>query len=116
MSILSALFRPWKPQTVTRLFVVVGDPSLSPFQKYKEPRYDTDPRQYGLQLLDQPVSNEQFDREYRHKLRAFRNREDAIWCGRHCNLANVMCPVYDRAGDEWIYNKEETSRVADAIR
>jgi hypothetical protein len=90
-------------------------PSLSPFGKYKEASYDTDPRRYGLQLLDQPVSDKQFDKEYRHKLQAFTNREDAISCACHCNLDSVMCPVYDRVGNEWIYNKEETRRLAEAI-
>ena len=102
-------------QLVTRLFVVIGDPSGDPYATYKEPRYDTDPRRYGLQLLTQPVSDEEFDREYRQKLRAFPNREDAILCACHCNLDNLMCPVYDRVGDEWILNQDETSRVLDEI-
>jgi hypothetical protein len=114
MSILRTIFRR-RVKAARRLFVVVGDPSRNPSHHYKEPRYDTDPRCYDLQLLDQPVSDEEFDREHRHKLRVFLNREDAISCARHCNLDSVMCPVYDRVGDEWIYNTKETSRVAEDI-
>lgn len=107
-----ALFRNPAPQSVRRLYVVVG----APCEEYEEPHYDTDPRPYGLQVLDEPVSEERWQREYRQKIRAFPNRDDAISCGRHCSVDTVMCPVYDRVGDEWVYNQEETSQIADQIR
>jgi hypothetical protein len=115
MGIFSTFFKPKPPLMPSRLYCIIGDPYNNPFRKYKEPRYETDPRHYGLDLLQQPVSDEEFDRKYRHSLHAFPNRDDALSCMCHCNIDSVMCPVYDRVGDEWVYNKEETSRLADAV-
>jgi len=94
-----------------RLYVVVGDPH----QPFAEPPYPTDPRHYGLPLFKRPLSDEEFDRDYRAKVKAFLDRDDAIGFAYHCNLVSVQCPVYDRVGDEWVYNADETGRVADDI-
>ncbi len=111
MSFLSAIFGKRKQGVPDRLYVITGDP----YRPFEEPNYPTDPRHYGLQALATPVSDEQFDREYRHKLKAFTDRDDAIAFAYHCNLDGVICPVYDRVGDAWVYNSEETGKVADDI-
>lgn len=95
----------------TRLYVVIGDP----FQPYTEPPYSTDPRPHGLPLFKRPLSDEDFDRDYREKVRAFLDRDHAIDFAYHCNLVSVQCPVYDRVGGEWVYNGDETERVAEDI-
>src|SRR5215510_7819513 len=87
MSFLASLFG-WNPG---RVYVVAGEP-LKPF---REPRYITDPRHYGLPLFKEPVSDEEFERKYRHKLKAFIKRDDAITFVYLCNLDGVACPVYD---------------------
>lgn len=94
-----------------RLFVVIGDP----FKQFLEPPYTTDPRRYQLPLFKTEVSDEQFEREYRHKIKAFVQRDDAIKFALHCNLAGVTCPVYDRVGNGWEYNADETGRISEDI-
>jgi hypothetical protein len=94
--------------TPKRLYVVMGDP----WDSFKEPPYNTDPRSYKITLFKELVSDEQFERDYRHKVKAFIRREDAITFAYHCNLVNVMCPVYDRVDGQWVYNKDETGKVA----
>jgi hypothetical protein len=108
MIFLSSLFRGKKP---ARIYVVTGEPH----KPFTEPCYITDPRHYGLLLFKKPVSDEEFEREYRHKIKAFIKRDDAITFAYHCNLDGVMCPVYDRVDDTWVYNPEETAKVADDI-
>jgi hypothetical protein len=108
MSFLKSLFGGRKP---TRIYVVTGEP-LKPFT---EPRYITDPRHYGLPLFKRPVSDDEFERKYRHGIKAFIKRYDAITFAYHCNLDSVACPVYDRVGDKWVYNPDETGKVADQI-
>ncbi len=95
----------------SRLYAVMGDPHGT----FAEPPYITDPRHYGLPLFKRPVSDDEFEREYRHRVKAFIKRQDAIAFAYHCNLDSVMCPVYDRVEDKWIYNDEETGNVADDI-
>jgi hypothetical protein len=111
MGLFSLLFGGQKRTAPGRLYVVIGDPH----KPFSEPRYLTDPRHYGLQLFEKPVSDEEFARAYRHKVKAFIKRDDAITFAYHCNLANVMCPVYDKVDGKWICNTEETGKVADAI-
>jgi hypothetical protein len=94
-----------------RLYVIVG----APLREYCPPTYPTDPRGYGLDLFTEPISVADFEREYKHKTRAFLERDDAIMFAYHCNLVGVICPVYDRVGNEWVYNSEETGRVAEDI-
>lgn len=108
MSFLKSLFGARK---FSRIYVVTGEPH----QPFTEPSYITDPRHYGLPLFKEPVSDEEFEREYRHKIKAFIKRDDAITFAYHCNLAGVMCPVYDRVDEKWVYNPEETGKVADDI-
>src|SRR5262245_37514818 len=98
-------------QLPQRLYVILGDPH----QEHHPPSYSTDPRHYDLDLFTRPVSEEEFERDYKHKFKAFLDREDAITFAYHCNLASLMCPVYDLVGDEWVYNPEETGAVADDI-
>ena len=59
-----------------------------------------------------PLSDEEFDRKYRSYTKAFIDRDHAIDFAYHCNLMAVQCPVYDRVGDECVYNHDETGRVA----
>ena len=108
-----------KPQ---RLFVIIGDPLWTldtdlggPESDYNAPSYSTDPRDYDLDLLDEPVSDDVFERDYKQKIRAFIVREDAIDFANHCNLAGVWNPVFDRVGDEWVQNSDETDKIADNI-
>lgn len=91
-----------------RLFVVWGDP----LRDYQEPDYDTDPRQYDLELFKDPVSDDEFEFRSRRKVKAFLDPEDAIEFAYHCNLDGVMCPVYDDVDGEWVYNEEATGRLA----
>ena len=107
MSFLKSLFSR-KP---SRIYVVTGEP-LKPFT---EPRYITDPRHYGLPLFKRPVSDEEFERKYRQRVKAFIKRYDAITFACLCNLDGVACPVYDRVGDKWVYNPDETGKLADEI-
>jgi hypothetical protein len=94
-----------------RLYVIVGEPS----REHEAPSYSTNPADYGLDVFDKPVTEAEFEREYKHKVKAFLDRDDAISFAYHCNLVGVLCPVYDRVGDEWVYNSEETGKVADDI-
>jgi hypothetical protein len=95
----------------TRLFVIIGEPH----EPFTEPPYPTDPRHYGLPLFKRPVTNEEFESHYRDRVKAFLDRDHAITFAYHCNLVGVRCPVYEWNGDEWVYNKEETGRVAEDI-
>lgn len=108
MNFLKSLFGGQKP---ARIYVVTGEP-LKPFT---EPHYITDPRHYGLPLFKRPVSGEEFERKYRPRVKAFIKRDDAITFAYHCNLDGVTCPVYDRVDDKWVYNPNETRKVADDI-
>jgi hypothetical protein len=93
------------------MYVIVGEPC----REFIETPYSTDPRSYGLPLFKRPISDEEFERDYRTKVKAFLNREHAIEFAYNCNLVGVQCPVYDRIGDEWEYNSDEAGRVADDI-
>lgn len=92
------------------MFVIIGDP----YRAYAEPKYCTDPREYSLPVFKHELTEEEFS-EYRGKIKAFVNRDDAIGFAYHCNLDSVQCLVYDREGDEWIYNSEETRNIAEEI-
>jgi len=94
-----------------RLYVIIGEPH----REHQPPAYPTDPRLYDLDLFTKPVSDAEFEREYKHKVKAFLERDDAINFAYHCNLVGVLCPVYDRVGEEWVYNSEETGKVAEDI-
>lgn len=98
-----------------RLYVIIGRPLTyrRPLGEYVEPSYATDPRHYGLMLFDRQISDEEFNRNHRWKVKAFIDEDDAFTFGCRLNLEGLQCPVYDRVGDEWIYNAEETSRIAD---
>lgn len=98
-----------------RLYVIIGRPLTyrRPPGEYVEPSYATDPRHYGLMLFDRQISDEEFNRNHRWKVKAFIDEDDAFTFGCRLNLEGLQCPVYDRVGDEWIYNAEETSRIAD---
>ena len=105
-----------------RLFVIIGDPLWTldtdlggPESDYDAPSYSTDPRDYNLDLLDEPVSDDVFERDYKQKLRAFLVRDDAITFAYHCNLVSVWCPVFDLVNGEWLQNSDETGKVADDI-
>lgn len=80
---------------------------------YEEPSYSTDPRSYGLPLFRRQLSDEEYERDWRDKVRAFINRDDAITFGCRLNLVTLQCPVYDLVGKEWVYNADETSSMAD---
>ena len=80
---------------------------------YKEPSYSTDLRAYGMRMKA-GVTDEEYEKA-KANLKAFINRDDAIAFAYHCNLDSVMCPVYDKVGDDWKYNEAETSRMADDI-
>jgi hypothetical protein len=92
-----------------RVYVVTG----KPHQPYNEPSYSTDPRTYGV-FLKPEMPDEEYAK-VRDSVKAFVNRDDAIDFAYHCNLVGVMCPVFDRVDDRWIYNELETSRIADDI-
>jgi hypothetical protein len=94
-----------------RLYIIMGDP----WDSFKEPPYSTDPRSYKISLFKEPVLDGQFERDYRHQVKAFIRREDAVKFAYHCNLASLLCPVYDSVDGEWVYNKEETGKVAEDI-
>lgn len=95
----------------SRLYVVIGDPR----EPWDEPPYATDPRHYGLPIFDRPVSDEEFDRAYRHRVRAFPDRGDAIRFAWSCGMVSVECRAYDRTGAGWAYNDEETAHLAEDI-
>jgi hypothetical protein len=84
-----------------------------PHRPYTEPAYSTDPRTYGV-FLKRDVTDEEYAK-VRDGVKAFVNRDDAIHFAYHCNLAGVMCPVFDKVGDVWKFNESETSRIADDI-
>ena len=88
-----------------------------PHKPFSEPDYITDPRHYGIPLpeTDVALSVEEFDRRYRQKIKAFLNRDDAIKFAYHCNLDTLTCPVYDSVEDQWVYNADETGRLAAEI-
>ena len=86
-----------------------------PIQDYSEPDYDTDPRQYGIELFKEPVSDADFDFRYRDSVKAFVDPEDAIDFAYHCNLDGVMCPVYSEHDGRWVYDADATDRLASRI-
>ena len=92
----------------TRIYLISG----KCIRPYKEPPYPTDPRAYGV--LKFGVTDEQYA-EAKSGLKAFVNRDDAMDFAYHCNLASVICPVFDREGGDWTFNEAETSRMADDI-
>jgi hypothetical protein len=94
-----------------RLYVVIGDPD----QPFDEPSYSTDPRHYSVPIFNNPVTNDEFEAKYRHRVKAFLLRDHAITFAYHCNLDSVQCPVYEWSGGKWVYNEEETVKVADDI-
>jgi hypothetical protein len=75
--------------------------------------YTTDLRVYGLPFFSRPLSNREFNRDWRDKVKAFIYRRDAVAFGLRCKREKgVGCCVYDRAGDRWTYNGNATGRLA----
>jgi hypothetical protein len=95
----------------TRLFVIIGDPT----EAVEEPGYPTDPRHYHLPLFREPVSDEEFDRAYRTRVKAFIEREHAIQFAWGCNMIGVRCPVYERVNGQWVYSESETEKMAEDL-
>lgn len=95
----------------TRLYVIIGNPR----EAFEEPLYMTDPRHYGLPLFKRPLSDEEFDRDYRAKVKAFIDRQDAIRFAFGCYMIGVRCPVYEWVGGEWICSIAETDKMADDL-
>jgi hypothetical protein len=92
----------------TRLYVIIG----SPREQFSEPPYPTDPRAYGLPLFKRPLSDEEFDRDYRAKVKAFIEPDHAVQFACCCRLITAVFLVYDRAGEAWVENEAEAARVA----
>jgi hypothetical protein len=94
-----------------RVYVIIGDPQ----HPFPEPPYPTDPRVYGVPVFKQPLSDEEFDRDCRAKVKAFIDREHAIIFAHYCNLVSVWCQVYDADGEGWVLNHDEAGRLAEDI-
>jgi hypothetical protein len=84
-------------------------------EKYSPPDYDTDPRKYDLPVFNEVLSDEQFESEYREKVRAFFNKKDALKFASYCNMVTVRCPVYIKNGKEWEYSSKLTGKMADYL-
>lgn len=116
---LLSIFRKYEPpkpfrwDECRRLYVVWGDPNTS--DDYKEPNYITDPRNYDVELFEKPVTDEEFDQKYRHKVRAFLQPEDAIDFAYHCNLDGIFTSVYDLIDGKWVYNEDASERLTGQI-
>jgi hypothetical protein len=91
-----------------RVYVIIG--SLR--EPYTEPSYSTDPRPYGLPLIKAPVPDDEFEREYRDRVKAFNNPDDAMQFASCCHLMSAMFLVFDRVGEAWMENDAEATRVA----
>jgi hypothetical protein len=94
-----------------RVYVIMGDS----FRATPDPPYVTDPRHYGLPIFKEPVSDRQYDRYYRERIKAFLDREDAVKFAYSCNLMTVRCPVFDRASAGWVLNEGETGALAEDL-
>ena len=66
-------------------------------------------------VWDGSVTDEEFDRLYRHKVKAFLEPEHAIDFAYHCNLVSVLCQVFDLIDGNWCYNEDATSRLYSQI-
>src|SRR5262249_51048898 len=95
----------------TRLYVILGNPQ----EPCDDPSYPTDPRHYALPIFRRPVTDAEFERDYRHRVKAFTDRDHAIRFAWSCNMVNVQCPVYDLVGCEWVQNDVETLRLAEEL-
>ena len=91
-----------------RLYVMMGEPS----RPGAEPEYPTDPRHYGLDLFTKPITDDEFDTNYKHRVKAFAKLDDAIDFAYRCAL-NGTGAVFDRVQDEWVYNEEATWEAFD---
>ena len=91
------------------LYVVVGEP----LREGETPPYSTDPRTYGLNLFDHPVSDEEFEREHRHRVHAYQVVDDAVDAMYRCGLEppGSFLNVYVRRDGEWVYDENETHKV-----
>lgn len=92
----------------TRLYVIIGNPRES----FAEPPYPTDPRHYGVPVFRRPLTDEEFDREYRAKVKAFIDPDHAVRFACCCQLMTAVFLVYDRVDEEWVDNDAEATRVA----
>jgi hypothetical protein len=99
-----------------RFYVVISDGQINRFRedRYSAP-YDTDPRRQGLPVFKLPLSDAEFERDYRQRVRAFPNLEDAFEFVGHCNLDNLRMLVFDRVNSDWVFNSEETGNVLEQL-
>ena len=92
-----------------RLYVVIGTPR-SPV---KPPGYSTNPRDYGLNVFNRDVSDEEFDREFRHRTHAYRTAAEAVDAMYDCGLlpSGSFLLVFKRDGAAWVRDDAEADRV-----
>ena len=102
---------------IKKLYVVSGDPiwikTNSPSDKFKEPDYSTNPLDYNLDVFDTPVTQEEYESEYKDKVKAFINVEDAIDFAYSCNLDGVIPMAYSYKNKEWKYDSKLTESEFD---
>ncbi len=82
---------------------------------YEDREYITDPRNYGIWLFEEPVSDEEFERDYRHRVKAFLEPDHAVQFAHQCNLDGVTVEVYDLCEGKWTYNLDATGRLSRQI-
>src|SRR5258705_13954557 len=92
-----------------RLYVVLGKPD----PEGANVPYPTDPRSYGLDALDRPVSDDEFDREYRHRVHAYQDVDHAVDAMYRCGLEPVgsFLNVFLRIDVNGVYDEEATKKV-----
>jgi hypothetical protein len=99
-----------------RVFVVVGEQ----WQKFEEPAYSTDPKDYDFDPAGcETKSPSEFQPPWdlppgtRRKrgpaiMKAFRVAADAISFAYCCNLANVVLVAYDRQDGKWVASTDQS--------
>lgn len=79
-----------------------------PYEAFTNPSYPTDPRHYKLPVFENEPTDEEYEKDYKHRVKAFIRRDDAISFAYHCNLITVTCPVYEKIDGKWVYSSEKT--------
>lgn len=77
--------------------------------------YSTDPRAYGLNVFKKPISDDEFEREFIHRVRVYQSSDPAVDDICRCGLeppGSFLC-VFRRQDETWVEDSEETHRVLD---
>jgi hypothetical protein len=75
--------------------------------------YPTDPRAYGLNVFKEPISDDEFEREYLQRVRVYQSSDPAVDDIYRCGLLppGSFLRVFKRMDGKWVEDEAEADRV-----